>query len=165
MLQMHLSDKQFYCLLRCILYKRFEGIHVFIFFCLVGPWMTCTSTVVVHPHIWLMCCLEALLPHPSPLLGTGREPRAWVSDLMTSCCFPGPLCGDSTRSPMDSAHKNLVIRALIFVVPCFLKESKGDHKIVSICPFVCLSQLLDAVTAQLLGRFTPSPVLWNCLGS
>ena len=125
MLQLHLSDKQFYCLHRCILYKRFEGIHVFIFFCLVGPWMTCTSTVVVHPHIWLMCCLGALLPHPSPLLGTGREPRAWVSDLMTSCCFPGPLCGESTRSPIDSAHKNLVIRALIFFVPCFLKESKG----------------------------------------
>ena len=36
MLQLHLSDQQFYCLPRCSLYYRFDGMHTCISSCLLG---------------------------------------------------------------------------------------------------------------------------------
>ena len=34
MLQLHLSDQQFYCLLKCVLYQRFDGnMHILLFCC------------------------------------------------------------------------------------------------------------------------------------
>ena len=50
MLQLHLSDRQFYCLLRCVLYWRFYGIYIYIYTC-VYIYMCIYLYIYIHIYI------------------------------------------------------------------------------------------------------------------
>ena len=74
MFQLHLSDPQFYCLLRCSLYKRFDSIEYHIYIWLVMPQLCCSITCQIWTRLddskskffWTEE-FAALVPHLSPM--------------------------------------------------------------------------------------------------
>ena len=49
MLQLHLSDRQFYCLLRCVLYKRFYGTNILSLRSATG-----LTHWILAAHMWIL---------------------------------------------------------------------------------------------------------------
>ena len=74
MLQLHLSDQQLYCLLRCVLYQRLDGSY--------DPFYLNTSSSC---FIWLMCVILLLL---SVCVTRPKQNGHRFADGSFQCIFP-----------------------------------------------------------------------------